>query len=229
MIRHLYKVSRRTDRTQSKMKALRLLALAAISLTAALLMVAETPHAQTPIAQTAHPQTPQKPAETSPIAALLARAHAQEQNGRDDLAAQTWRQVLLVDPRNRDALVGMARSAKLAGKDAEANDYINRLRQVDPTNSEILKIQATATLKVQAGQLQQAAKLAQSGHPEEALRIYRNVWGNRPPDGDWALAYYDTEASTEAGRGDAVEGLRALALKYPADQRYNVTLGRILT
>ena len=229
MIRHLYKVSRRTDRTQTKMKALRLLALAAISLTAALLMVAETPHAQTPIAQTAHPQTPQKPAETSPIAALLARAHAQEQNGRDDLAAQTWRQVLLVDPRNRDALVGMARSAKLAGKDAEANDYINRLRQVDPTNSEILKIQATATLKVQAGQLQQAAKLAQSGHPEEALRIYRNVWGNRPPDGDWALAYYDTEASTEAGRGDAVEGLRALALKYPADQRYNVTLGRILT
>jgi len=211
---HLTKAAGRKARSHSKMKALRLLALAAISLTAALLMVA---------------QAPQKPAESSPIAALLARAHAQEQTGRDDLAAQTWRQVLLVDPRNRDALAGMARAAKLAGKDAEANDYINRLRQVDPTNSEILKIQATATLKVQAGQLQQAAQLAQTGHPDDALRIYRSVWGNHPPDGDWALAYYDTEASTEAARADAVAGLRALALKYPADQRYNVTLGRILT
>jgi tetratricopeptide (TPR) repeat protein len=194
-------------------KTLRILTLATISLTAVLNAIAQTP----PVAT------------NSAVASLLARAHAQEQTGRDDLAAQTWRQVLLVDPRNRDALAGLARSAKLAGNEAQANDYLNRLRQVDPNNSEITKIQATATSKVQAGQLQQAAQLAQAGHAEDALRLYRSVWGNKPPDGDWALAYYDTEASTEAGRPNAMAGLRALALKYPADTRYNITLGRILT
>jgi tetratricopeptide (TPR) repeat protein len=198
------------------LKTLRILSLATISLTAA---------------PRTFPQVAPAPpvATSSAIASLLARARAQEQDGRDDLAAQTWRQVLLVDPRNRDALAGLARWAKLAGNQTQANDYLNRLRQVDPNNSEITKIQATATSKVQAEQLQQAAQLAQAGHADDALRLYRSVWGNRPPDGDWALAYYDTEASTEAGRADAVEGLRALAQKYPADTRYNITLGRILT
>jgi tetratricopeptide (TPR) repeat protein len=194
------------------LKALKILTLATISLAAALMMLAQAP-----------------PPTNSAVASLLARARVQEQTGRDDLAAQTWRQILLIDPHNRDALAGLARSAKLAGNEAQANDYLNRLRQIDPTNSEIAKIQSTPTSKVQTETLQQAAQLAQAGHAEDALRLYRSVWGNRPPDGDWSLAYYDTEASTEAGRHDAIEGLRALAQKYPADTRYNLTLGRILT
>jgi tetratricopeptide (TPR) repeat protein len=201
------------DRKRIVKASLRVVALAAISLAATLMMIAQAPRS----------------ADTSPKVALLARARAQEQTGRVDLAAQTWQQVLLVDPRDREALAGSARAAKLAGKDDDARKYLARLRQVDPNNAEISKIESTTGGKVDTAKLQKAANLAQAGHAEEALAMYRSVWGTRPPDGDWALAYYDTEASIEAQRPDAVKGLRALAKKYPADSRYTVTLGRILT
>jgi Tfp pilus assembly protein PilF len=169
-------------------------------------------------------------AKPSPVvSALLTRARTQEQTGHIDLAAQTWQQVLLIDARDGEALTGLARWAKLAGRDKEATEYLARLRQVDPGSSQIATIENTQSSKVQSAELQHAAELARQGHSEDALRLYRSVWGKRPPDGDWALAYYDTEAATEAGRPDAVESLRALAKRYPADQRYSITLGRILT
>ncbi len=61
------------------------------------------------------------------------------------------------------------------------------------------------------------------------MAVYRKVFGNNPPPGDWALAYYETEAATEEGRPHAVAGLRSLTEKYPADSRYQIALGRILT
>jgi tetratricopeptide (TPR) repeat protein len=197
----------RQAKRQAVKTALRILTLTTIALAASLMMVAQTPA----------------------VNALLARARTQEQAGHIDLAAQTWQQVLLVDANDREALAGLARSAKLAGNESAAKGYLDRLRHIDPHSNEIAKIEATPSSKAQTAQLQKAAQLAQTGHPEEALRVYRSVWGNRPPDGDWALAYYDTEAGVEAERSDAESHLRELARKYPADTRYSITLGRILT
>src|ERR1035441_9055083 len=81
----------------------------------------------------------------------------------------------------------------------------------------------------QRSQLQQASKLAGAGKYEAAMVIYRRVFGTHPPVGEWALAYYDTEAATEEGRPRAVVGLRALVEKYPGDSRYEIALGRVLT
>lgn len=61
------------------------------------------------------------------------------------------------------------------------------------------------------------------------MAVYSKVFGTQPPAGDWALAYYETEAATEAGRPHAITGLRSLVYKYPADSRYQIALGRILT
>ncbi len=61
------------------------------------------------------------------------------------------------------------------------------------------------------------------------MLIYRQVFGDTPPAGDLALAYYETEAATEDGRAHAIDGLRELVAKNPGDSRYQVTLGRILT
>ncbi len=78
-------------------------------------------------------------------------------------------------------------------------------------------------------QLQQAAKLAEAGKYAAAMVIYRRVLGTNPPPGDLALAYYDTESATGEGRPHAIEGLRVLVQEYPADSRYEILLGRILT
>ncbi|WP_446742163.1 cellulose synthase subunit BcsC-related outer membrane protein [Silvibacterium acidisoli] len=165
----------------------------------------------------------------SAVSILLERARTQEQAGHIDLAAQSWQQVLLSDPKNTEALAGLARAAKMSGNQAEANKYLARLRQVNPADPNLSLVQSMQSTSAQNAQLQQAAHLAQQGQAEEALKIYRQVWGSHPPDGNWALAYYDTEAGTDSGRADAVNGLRGLVKKYPNDSRYAITLGRILT
>jgi tetratricopeptide (TPR) repeat protein len=160
--------------------------------------------------------------------ALLAKAQSLEQSGHIDLAAQTWQQVLLSDPNNQEALAGLGRWAKLSGNDAEAERYIDRLRQVNPTSPEIARIEALVSNKTQNELLQQAAELARNGHNQQALKIYRETFGVHPPD-NWALAYYDTEAGIPATRQDAIDGLRGLMEKYPSDSQYAIDLGRILT
>src|SRR5213079_1464173 len=43
---------------------------------------------------------------------LLSKARSLESRGRMDLAAQNWKQVLLVNPNQTEALAGLARYAK---------------------------------------------------------------------------------------------------------------------
>jgi len=159
---------------------------------------------------------------------LLDKAASLEQSGRIDLAAQSWQQVLLSDPNNQEALAGLGRWAKLTGNDADAQNYIDRLRVVNPNSPEIARIEALVSSKTQNELLEQAAELARNGHNEEALKIYRQAFGTHPPD-NWALAYYDTEAAMVSTRQDAIDGLRALAAKYPSEPQYAVDLGRVLT
>ena len=160
--------------------------------------------------------------------ALLDKAQSLEQSGHIDLAAQSWQQVLLSDPNNQEALAGLGRWAKLSGNDAEAETYIDRLRAVNPDSPEIAKIQSLVSNKTQNQLLDQAAELAKNGHNEEALKIYRQMFGKHPPD-NWALAYYDTEAGIPAMRQDAIDGLRGITAKYPSDPQYAIDLGRVLT
>ncbi len=165
----------------------------------------------------------------SQVQILLDGAHLLEVRGRMDLAAQKWSQVLLTDPNNTEALGGLARAAKASGNDKQAQGYIERLRAISPNDPGIERAEETRTQKDQNSQLQQAGKLAQQGQYGQAMNVYRQVYGNDPPPGDMALAYYETESATEEGRPHAIAGLRALAVKFPGDSRYQVALGRILT
>ncbi len=176
-----------------------------------------------------HAQTTPAAAGNAATQALLDKARALEARGRMDMAAQTWQQVLLADPNNTDALGGLARSAKMAGNQSLANSYIQRLKLINPKDPGIARAEGVIAQGQQLQQLQQAAKLAAAGSYAQAMNIYRQVFGPNPPAGDWSLAYYETEAATEGGRPHAIAGLRALVDKYPADTRYQVALGRILT
>jgi tetratricopeptide (TPR) repeat protein len=145
------------------------------------------------------------------------------------MAAQTWQQALLADPNNVDALAGLARAAKLSGNNALAGTYLDRLRAINPSDPNIQRIETMGSQQNQSAELQQAGKYAQSGQYAQAMAIYRKMFGDAPPPGDWALAYYETEAATTDGRPHAVVGLRNLVQKYPNDSRYQIALGRILT
>src|SRR6202012_6120635 len=97
------------------------------------------------------------------------------------------------------------------------------------STADVSKIETMPNVQPQSVRLNQAAILAQQGKYAEAMRIYRDIFGNEPPAGNIALAYYDTEAGMPESRQHAIEGLRKLSQQFPADSRYAITMGRILT
>ena len=55
----------------------------------------------------------QQPAAPSrAVELLLGKARALESRGRIDLAAQAWKQLLMMEPEQQDAIAGLARAAK---------------------------------------------------------------------------------------------------------------------
>jgi cellulose synthase operon protein C len=160
---------------------------------------------------------------------LINNAHAQENRGRPDLAVQVWQQVLFSDAKNEEALVGMARDYKLLGKTDEANAALAHLRSAYPNDPNIAKIQALSSVQAQGDQLRQAGDLARAGKNDDAMRAYRAIYGDRPPDGDIALAYYQTLYGATGGKQQAIAGIRGLMQRNPGDPRYAIVLGKMLT
>jgi tetratricopeptide (TPR) repeat protein len=160
---------------------------------------------------------------------LLSKARSLEGRGRLDLAARAWEQVLLVDDSNQEALTGLARFAKQSGKSQEAARYLNRLRNMDPSNPAIARVESMRSMGEQRTRLEEAQRLAQKQDFDGAMRIYRQVFGNEPPAGGWAIAYFETEAATPGGWQDATAGLMRLVQMYPDTEEYRLALGKLLT
>jgi tetratricopeptide (TPR) repeat protein len=160
---------------------------------------------------------------------LVEKARAMEARGRPDMAIQLWQQILLSDPKNTEALAGIARDYKLSGSSDKAADALDQLRRVNPNDPNIAKIAAMASTQAQSGKMRQAGELARQGKLDDAMRIYRELYGDRPPDGDIALAYYQTLYGTASGKEEAIKQMRALAQRNPSDTRFAIELGVMLT
>jgi tetratricopeptide (TPR) repeat protein len=169
-------------------------------------------------------------AASSAVDLLLEKARSLEGRGRTDLAAQTWQQVLLSDPNQAEALAGLARWAKQSGRPEEARTYLDRLKRAHPGDPAIARIEAMKVLTAQQRtRLDEAGRLARAGRPDDAFRIYREIFGEEPPLGDWAVAYYETEAASANGREPALAFIRQLVQRYPTNDQYKLALGRLLT
>ncbi len=169
---------------------------------------------------------PPAAAEATAEQQLVTRARALDAQGRHDLAADNWRQVLLIDPKQPDALAALAAYSRSIGDSAHADQYQRQLRSAGGGP-------AVAAARSETGsgdaRLQQAANLASQHRYSEALTLYRQVFGSTPPAGPWAVAYYQTEAAVPDELGSAVAGLRSLIVKYPQEPTYKLALGEVLT
>jgi tetratricopeptide (TPR) repeat protein len=160
---------------------------------------------------------------------LIEKAHGLDSRGRPDMAIQLWQQILLSEPNNAEALAGLARDLKLTGANDKASDALDKLRHVNPNDPNISKIQALTSTRAESDQLRRAGELARQGKVDEAVGIYRTLYGDNPPDGDIALAYYQTLYGTATGKNQAIAGMRALAVRNPGDSRYAIQLGTMLS
>lgn len=159
---------------------------------------------------------------------LLRKARALEDRGRIDLAAQTWKQILLTDPNQAEALSGLARWARDNGRSDEAQGYLERLKQ---SGQQTVGAPAAPALDLSRhhGRLEEAARLARGGQSVEAMKIYREVFGATPPPGPWSIAYFETLAATPDGWRAGTAGLRRLHNESPSSRPYRLALGRLLT
>lgn len=167
---------------------------------------------------------------TEGIALLLSKARSLEARGRTDLAVQNWNQVLLIDSDQPEALAGLARSAKQAGDAATTRTLLDRLRKMNPADPNIAAIESMHVLTPQdISKLNEAGELAAAHKFDEATAVYRQVFGDAPPPGKWAEAFYETEAASTGGQEKASAELRALVTKDPANEVYRLWFARVLT
>jgi tetratricopeptide (TPR) repeat protein len=146
-------------------------------------------------------------AQQSPVEVYMGRARAQDAAGRHDLAILNWRQALLLSPRQPEILAALARDYAQQGDTVNANIYLERLHQVQPEGSPAL---AQAAVGDNQSLLTKAAQLAQQRRFPEALALYRKALGPNPTSGEWAAAYYETEAAIPSELPQAITSLRKL-------------------
>jgi tetratricopeptide (TPR) repeat protein len=160
---------------------------------------------------------------------LTDKARALESRGRPDMAIQLWQQILLSEPNNPDALAGTAKDYKLMGEADKAEAALDRLRKANPNDPNIARIEAMSSSKTQSDELRRAGELEKQGRPDEAMQIYRQLYGDHPPEGSIGIAYYQTLFGTATGRAAAIAGMRSLAEHNPGDGTVAVALGTMLS
>ncbi len=160
---------------------------------------------------------------------LEGKARTLESRGHMEMARSLWEQVLAAYPSDPEALAAMARLSQREGHPALAVEYIVRLRSVAPGDPRLAELEKKPVQSDPAPLVAEAEALRRSGQPAEALALYRAAYGGGRLLGAPALAFYETQAATVSERPEAVAALRALADRYPNDQRYRIELGRVLT
>src|SRR6266480_792964 len=162
-------------------------------------------------------------AQTQGLDILLSKARSLEARGRMDLAAQNWKQVLLVNPNQTEAIGGLARNAKQNGQADEERNYLDRLKKINPRDPQIAAIGNMRVITPQErDRLDEAGRLAMQHKPDDAMKIYRETFGNEPPSGKWAEPYYETEAASAGGRERAIVQLRRLCVSDPGNEIYRL-------
>jgi cellulose synthase operon protein C len=87
---------------------------------------------------------PARPLSAHSIAAkvLLAKAQSSVAHGHLEIAVQTWQQVLLSGPGDRDALLGIAKADMQLGKTEEAQKDVQKLRELGNSSADLAQVEA---------------------------------------------------------------------------------------
>ena len=169
-------------------------------------------------------------AQADASAALIEQGNYWQNMGRADLAEESWRKLLRVDPQSADALYGMAQIELGRGNAEPARGWINRLRAAHPSDPRAQRLQQQAQQGgAPTSDLQRARAAAQAGRAAEALQLYRSVIGNNPPPDNLALEYYQVLGGTPTGWDEGRKGLEQLAKDKPDNLNVRLALAQLQT
>lgn len=166
---------------------------------------------------------------TDPVQVLVEQSRYWQNRHDTVRAKESWEKLLRIDPKQPDALAGMAELALENNDVAVAEEYLRQLRSSHPGSSQLRKLEQSIQLAGNRGQLEAARNLAQQGRVEEAANEYRQVFGGQAPSGELAMEYYQTLGGSAEGWEEARRGFERLAQADPKDPAKALVLARHLT
>ena len=165
------------------------------------------------------------------VKTLTEQARFWESKGRSDLAAAAWKRLLQIDPRNADALAGMAQYEIDSNRPEAAREIAEQLKRQPQANKEaIRRIEGAVTQKsLNTKQLDQARAASRAGRVDEAVGLYRQLLEGRQLNGPIALEYYQTLGGSNSGWEEARRGLERLAAEDPGNHVVALAYAQHLT
>lgn len=165
------------------------------------------------------------------VKTLKEQAKFWESKGRMDLAVSAWKRLLQLDPRNSEALAGIAQFEVENNRPDAARMSTDELKKQPEVNRDaIRRIENAATQKsLNTKQLDQARAAARAGKLDEAVGLYRQVLEGRSLTGSIALEYYQTLGGATNGWDDARKGLERLQADEPGNHTVALAYAQHLT
>ncbi len=162
---------------------------------------------------------------------LTDQARFWEGKGRSDLAAAAWRRLLSIDPKNPEALTGLAQFELESNRPDGAKVYVDQLKAQPQANREAIRRieSATAQRTLNTNLLDQARAASRAGRTDEAVALYRQLLDGRVLSGPIALEYYQTLGGTTNGWEESRKGFERLVSEDPGNQRAELSYGQHLT
>jgi len=149
---------------------------------------------------------------------------------RVDLAEESLKRVLLVDPKNREALYRLGLLAVDNDDPQAAQEWLSQLQRVAPDDARVERLRQAKTRRdIDPEALARARALAKAGNVQGALREYDQLFGSDGPPWDLAAEYYETLAGTDDGWSRASEALADLHQRDPDDKAISLALARVLS
>ena len=161
---------------------------------------------------------------------LVRTAWYWQARARSDKAEDAWKQVREAAPDNAEAPRRAGGFDARAGRLQQAREALARLERVSPGHPDVPVLRRQLELGTRFGaMLTEARKLVHADRVAEGAARYRTLFGEADPPGDLALEYYQTIGGLPGGWEQARDGLRRLVRRAPAEARFRVELGKLLT
>jgi tetratricopeptide (TPR) repeat protein len=161
---------------------------------------------------------------------LLEQALYWKSKGNSERAAEAWKKLLLINPKDTSALYGMAVSELELNQLELAQPYLEKLKQIDASGRYVALFEQELRLKSPTNQklLVEARALQVSRKHDEALVAYKRIFAGTEPLGQLALEFYSNLGYATGGFDTARRGLERLVKESPEDPQAALLLAQLL-
>lgn len=161
---------------------------------------------------------------------LLEQALYWKSKGNSERAAEAWKKLLLINPKDTSALFGMALSELELNQLEIAQSYLEKLKQIDSSGRYVALFEQELRLKSPTNQklLDEARALQVSRKHDEALVAYKRIFAEVEPLGQLALEFYSNLGYATGGFDTARRGLERLVKESPEDPQAALLLAQLL-